>query len=70
MNTVSCELKHTVYIISGQMRVRMDDGSINSLTAGDFAIIPPGHDARAMEGKPRIGIEFAGTKMVGKKEES
>ena len=30
MNTVSCELKHTVYIISGEMRVRMDDGSIHT----------------------------------------
>jgi len=68
--TKSCELKHTVYIISGEMRVRMDDGSINSLTPGDFAIIAPGHDARAMGEKPCIGIEFAGTKMIGKKEEA
>ena len=68
--TKSCELKHTIYIISGEMRVRMDDGSIHALTPGDFAIIAPGHDARAMGEKPCIGIEFAGTKMIGKKEEA
>jgi len=40
-----------------------------TLTPGDFAIIAPGHDARAMGDKPCIGIEFAGTKMIAKSPE-
>ena len=56
--TKSCQLKHTVYLISGKMKVRMNDGSIITIIPGDFAVIPPGHDARAIGDEPCVGVEF------------
>jgi ketosteroid isomerase-like protein len=43
--TPSCQVQHHGYVISGSMRVRMDDGSEQELSAGDLFDIPPGHDA-------------------------
>ena len=45
MGTESCPLSHQVYMVSGQMTVEMDDGTRETLTQGDVAVIPPGHDA-------------------------
>ena len=45
MGTTSCPLSHQVYMLSGKMTVEMDDGTAETLEAGDVAIIPPGHDA-------------------------
>jgi mannose-6-phosphate isomerase-like protein (cupin superfamily) len=43
--TDSCEVEHVGYIVAGRMTVRMDDGTESHLGPGDFAYIPPGHDA-------------------------
>ena len=43
--TDSCQAAHTGYFVSGQMKVVMDDGDEAEYRPGDFAIIPPGHDA-------------------------
>jgi quercetin dioxygenase-like cupin family protein len=44
LKTESCQIDHLLYIISGQMGVRMNDGNELELAAGDMASIPPGHD--------------------------
>ena len=43
--TSSCQTAHACYVLSGRMRIKMDDGEESEIAAGDFAIIPPGHDA-------------------------
>jgi len=43
--TDSCQAAHLGYYVSGRMRVRMDDGEEAEFGPGDFAVIPPGHDA-------------------------
>jgi oxalate decarboxylase/phosphoglucose isomerase-like protein (cupin superfamily) len=57
--TGSCEFPHFVYVISGRMRVLMDDGSIAELRAGDVANIPPGHDALVIGDEPCVTVDLA-----------
>ena len=43
--TESCQVHHTGYVVSGQMKVVMDDRSETNLVPGDAYVIEPGHDA-------------------------
>ncbi|MFY9869182.1 MAG: cupin domain-containing protein [Candidatus Nitrosopolaris sp.] len=43
--TESCQAPNTQYIISGRMRVKMDDGSEEEFGPGDVGYLPPGHNA-------------------------
>jgi uncharacterized cupin superfamily protein len=66
VKTDSCQQHHTGYIISGRMKVKMDDGTEAEAGPGDFAIIPPGHDAWIVGNEPCIGIDFTGAKTYAK----
>jgi len=56
--TLSCEFPHFLYVISGRMRVRMDDGREVELRPGDVASIPPGHDAEALGDEPCVTVDL------------
>jgi quercetin dioxygenase-like cupin family protein len=43
--TDSCQILHTGYVVSGRLKVAMDDGSEEEFASGDAYVIPPGHDA-------------------------
>jgi uncharacterized cupin superfamily protein len=43
--TESCQAPHTQYIVSGKMRVVMDDGTEEEVGPGDAAVVPPGQNA-------------------------
>lgn len=43
--TTSCQIRHLGYVLSGSMRVRMEDGSECDLREGDVVDLPAGHDA-------------------------
>jgi hypothetical protein len=43
--TGSCQIAHTAVVLSGRLRVRMDDGTEAEFGAGDAHAISPGHDA-------------------------
>jgi quercetin dioxygenase-like cupin family protein len=43
--TDRCEAAHAGYVISGRMKVVMNDGTEDEFGPGDLMIIPPGHDA-------------------------
>jgi len=45
---------HTQYIISGRMRVKMDDG--------DVGYVAPGHNAWIIGNEPCVAIDFTGMK--------
>jgi uncharacterized cupin superfamily protein len=66
VKTDSCQVKHTMYVISGKMHVRMDDGSELEFGAGDTGIVPPGHDAWVVGSEPFVGIDFTGAKTYAK----
>ena len=56
--TDSCEVSHLGYVVSGQMRVIMDDGSESVAGPGDAMAIPPGHDAEIVGDEPCVVIDF------------
>ena len=37
--------RRTQYVVSGRMKVIMDDGTEMEFSPGDVGILPPGHDA-------------------------
>ena len=56
--TQSCELPHFLYVVSGRMRVLMDDGREVELRPGDVASIPPGHDAEVLGDEPCVTVDL------------
>ena len=43
--TNSCQLPHVALVLSGTLRVVMDDGSQQDFSKNDVMLLPPGHDA-------------------------
>jgi quercetin dioxygenase-like cupin family protein/predicted small metal-binding protein len=58
--TKSCQKWHVKYILSGKQMIAMDDGKEVMLEPGDFAIIPPGHDAWVVGNEPNVLLELIG----------
>jgi uncharacterized cupin superfamily protein len=56
--TESCEVSHLGYVVSGRMRVQMDDGSDGECGPGDVVAIPPGHDAEVVGDEPCVLVDF------------
>jgi quercetin dioxygenase-like cupin family protein len=55
--TESCQVTHVGYAVAGQVHIRLDDGSEQSIRAGEAYTIPPGHDAWVEGDEPFVGIE-------------
>jgi mannose-6-phosphate isomerase-like protein (cupin superfamily) len=49
---------HFGYVLSGSMRIRMDDGSETDVNPGDVFAIPPGHDAEVPGPEPCVMVDF------------
>ncbi len=58
--TDSCQAPHLGYYVSGRMRVVMDDGQEEEFGPGDFAVIPPGHDAWIVGDEACVVIDWQG----------
>jgi quercetin dioxygenase-like cupin family protein len=58
--TDSCQAAHLGYFVSGRMRVVMDDGEEQEFGPGDFAVIPPGHDAWIVGDESCVVIDWQG----------
>ncbi|HEX6518652.1 MAG TPA: cupin domain-containing protein [Streptosporangiaceae bacterium] len=66
VGTSSCELAHTAYLISGRMRVQMNDGTEAELAPGDAHYVSPGHDAWVVGDQPCVVVDFtAAAQMSG-----
>jgi hypothetical protein len=52
--TDSCEVPHQLYVESGALHVKMDDG-----TEVDLVAIAPGHDAWVVGDEPCVMVDFA-----------
>lgn len=57
--TDSCQVQHTGYVVSGRMRVVMDDGSEQEIGPGDVYVIRPGHDAWVVGEENCVGVDFS-----------
>ncbi len=56
--TDSCQVAHFAYVLSGSMRIYMDDGSEIEVKAGDVVAIPPGHDAEVTGPEACVMVDF------------
>lgn len=59
VHTDSCLVHHLQYVIRGRLRIVQDDGSQMDLGPGDFASVPPGHDAWVLGEEPFECIDFS-----------
>lgn len=60
VQTESCQAAHMGYFVSGRMKVVMDDGEEMEFGPGDFAVMPPGHDAWTVGPEPCVVIDWQG----------
>jgi quercetin dioxygenase-like cupin family protein len=54
----SCQNHHFIFMISGTMFVKMDDGQEMKFNPGDVGMIPPGHDGWNSGKEPMIWLEI------------
>ncbi|MFE5807193.1 cupin domain-containing protein [Streptomyces sp. NPDC056491] len=64
--TDSCESAHTGYVVSGRMKVVMDDGDSADLGPGDFVQIAPGHDAWVLGDEQCVVLDWTGYRDFAK----
>ena len=57
--TESCQVHHIIYIVSGRLKVRMDDGKEEEFGPGDVGSIPPGHDGWTIGNQPVVWLEIS-----------
>ncbi len=64
--TESCQVAHFGYVISGRIRVVMDDGKEEEYGPGDVMVAAPGHNAWVVGNEPYVGLDFVGGKTYAK----
>jgi mannose-6-phosphate isomerase-like protein (cupin superfamily) len=67
VNTDSGQASHTHYVVSGKLRVRMDDGSEEEFGPGDIGYVPPGHNAWVVGDEPFVAVDFTAAENYAKK---
>jgi hypothetical protein len=58
VGTDSCQSPHFLYVLSGRMRVRMNDGSEDEVGPNAVARIEPGHDAWVVGDETCVVVDF------------
>jgi len=58
--TESCQAAHLGYMVSGRMKVVMDDGTELEVGPGEAMSLPPGHDAWIVGNEPCVFVDFVG----------
>lgn len=58
--TESCQASHMGYMVSGRMKVVMDDGQSEEFGPGDVMICSPGHDAWVVGDEACVVIDWTG----------
>jgi quercetin dioxygenase-like cupin family protein len=64
--TPSCQVAHFGYVISGRMKVVMDDGAEGEAGPEDVVAIAPGHDAWIVGDEPCVMLDFQGGQSYAK----
>src|SRR4051794_26792962 len=59
--TPSCQTAHFGYVVSGRMKVKMDDGQETEYGPGDAMQIAPGHDAWIVGNERCVLIDVTGS---------
>jgi hypothetical protein len=64
--TSSCEAPHFQYHVSGQLGIRMDDGTEIVAGPGDITSLPKGHDAWVIGDEPVVVVDWFGATNYAK----
>ena len=54
----SCQRDHLIYVLSGRVHAKMNDGKEEEFGPGDVGVIPPGHDGWNAGGEPVVWLEI------------
>jgi len=65
-HTDSCEAPHFQYHVSGQLAIRMDDGTELIAGPGDITSLPSGHDAWVVGDEQVVTIDWYGASSYAK----
>ena len=66
VKTDSCQALHVGYAVAGSIIVRMQDGTEQTIVAGNAYTIPPGHDAWVVGDETFVGIEVMSAEQYAK----
>jgi quercetin dioxygenase-like cupin family protein len=58
--TETCQVEHIGYVLQGRMGLHFDDGTDMEVSAGDFFVMPPGHDAWVVGDEACKLVDFGG----------
>jgi quercetin dioxygenase-like cupin family protein len=58
--TDTCQVEHIGYVLQGRMGLHFDDGTDLEVAAGDFFVMPPGHDAWTIGDEACKVLDFGG----------
>jgi len=58
--TDTCQVEHMGYVLEGRMGLHFEDGTDMEVSAGDFFVIPPGHDAWVVGDEACKLVDFGG----------
>ena len=64
--TDSCEAPHFQYHVSGQLGIRMTDGTEFIAQPGDVTSLPSGHDAWTVGDEPAVIVDWFGASNYAK----
>jgi hypothetical protein len=64
--TDSCHAPHFQYHLSGQLAIRMDDGTEFVAGPGDVTSLPSGHDAWVIGDEPVVVVDWFGASNYAK----
>jgi hypothetical protein len=61
--TDSCQLSHTHYVISGRLKVALDDSTEEEFGSdGNIAYVTPGHNSWVVGNEPLVIVDFSSFK--------
>jgi len=61
-----CEAPHFQYVVSGRVRIKMQDGTEFDLGPGTVSHLPAGHDAWVVGREPVVGVDWYGATNYAK----
>ena len=54
----SCQKHHLLYVLSGKLHTKMNDGKEEEFGPGEVGVIPPGHDGWNAGDEPVVWLEI------------
>ena len=67
VKTEQCQLSHVGYVVSGQLTIRLTDGTQRTISGGESYAVPPGHDAWVEGQQPFVAVEVISADVYAKR---